>query len=224
MLGFGWISLPNCCGVLGVERFPVEGEFLGNNGHLLVQALVDSEGRFLDVSAGWPSTMKPDAVLRQTKLFTGAEESKDLLNGPPFELIDGNLVPQYILGASCYPLLPWLITPYCHYNMSSVEMAFNNVHKRAVGLVSTAFMRVRAQWRLLRRPWKEECVELLPFIIITGCLLHNFLIKHREIMLDGDMVSLKEQEEVAVYDVVDENARRIRDILALHLSRVSERR
>lgn len=228
VMGFGWISLPNCCGVLGFGRFGVEGQVLGKNGSVMVQALVDSEGRFLDVSAGWPSTMKPEAILRQTKLYLGIEESRELLNGPMYKLSDANSIPQYILGESCFPLLPWLLTPYVRANeedsFGSSEREFNSVHSRAMGLVCTAFGRVRARWQLLSRRWKEECIEFLPFVTVTGCLLHNFMIKCREPMLSENLVFLREGELPVFEGEVDESAQRTRDALASHLSRVSIRR
>ena len=75
-MGFGFSSLPNCFGVLGFTRFKIDDSLLGENGALIVQALVDSEGRFLDVSAGWPSTMKPEIFLRESKLYREVEQSK----------------------------------------------------------------------------------------------------------------------------------------------------
>lgn len=225
---FGWISLPNCCGVLGFGRFGVGGEMLGPDGSLLVQALVDSEGRFLDVSAGWPSTMKPESIFRQSKLYLGVEESQDLLNGPVHELSDGNSLPQYILGDSCFPLLPWLLTPYVRSNeeesFGTLEKAFNSAHTRAMGLVGTAFARVRARWQLLSRQWKEECMEFLPFVVVTGCLLHNFLMKCSEPLPDDNVECLKEEELPVFEGQVNESGEKIRDALATHLSRVSLRK
>ena len=233
VVGFGWSSLPNCFGVLGLAKFAIESEILGKNGFLIVQALVDSEGRFLDVSAGWPSTLKPETILRQSKLFLEVEESKELLQGPSYKLSDGSLIPQYVLGESCFPLLPWLLTPYNRVNeedsFSSAERAFNCAHNRAMGLVGDAFGRVRGRWQLLSvsRKWKEGCVEYLPFVIVTGCLLHNFLIKRNEPMPDEGLSCVEKEgggDHVVAFDgVVDESAMRIRDALAMHLSRVSLR-
>ena len=119
--------------------FKIDDSLLGENGALMVQALVDSEGRFLDVSAGWPSTMKPETILRETKLYREVEESKELLNGPSYNLSEGCLIPQYILGDSCFPLLPWLLTPYNRVNeedsFGSAERAFNTAHDNAMGLI-----------------------------------------------------------------------------------------
>lgn len=232
VVGFGFSSLPNCFGILGLAGFEIEEEILGKNGILMVQALVDSEGRFLDVSSGWPNSMKPETILHESKLYHGVVESRELLQGPSYKLSDGSLIPQYVLGDSCFPLLPWLLTPYSRGNeedsFSSAEIAFNSTHSRAMGLFGDAFGRLRTRWQLLSdsRKWKRGCVEYLPFVVVTGCLLHNFLIKCNDPLLRDKGVSCVEKEgDVLASDgVVDESAVRIRDALALHLSRVSLRR
>lgn len=225
IVGFGWISLPNCCGVLGIEKFELEGHLMGENGSLLVQALVDSEGRFLDVSAGWPGSNKPEDILKRSKLFSGIEESKEYLNGPSFELNSGNSIPQYILGDSCYPLLPWLLTPFGEKNkeLSSSEMAFNGVHHRGMELMGTAFTNVKQRWKLVGKKWKEQCIEAFPFVIVSCCLLHNFLIKCSELLPEEHAEDYRDAG-FPVFDGEDnESGKRIRDALASHLSRVSQR-
>ncbi|CAK8563503.1 unnamed protein product [Lathyrus sativus] len=230
--GFGFNSLPNCFGVLGLAGFGIEDEIPGKKLFLMVQALVDAEGRFLDVSSGWPSSMKPETILQESKLYHDIEESRDLLQGSSYKLSDGSLIPQYILGDSCFPLLSWLLTPYNRVNeedsFSSAENAFNCAHNRAMGLFGDAIGRLRTRWQLLSdsRKWKRDCVEYLPFVIVTSCLLHNFLIKCNDPLLrekNGSCVE-KEGDFVVSEGVVDEGAVRIRDALALHLSRVSIKR
>ncbi|KAL5783393.1 hypothetical protein ACOSP7_008422 [Xanthoceras sorbifolium] len=124
--------------------------------------------------------------------------------------------------------MPWLITPYVRNNeedsFSSAEKEFNVMHSRAMGLVGNAFGRVKSRWQLLGRRWKEECTEFLPYVIVTGCLLHNFLIKFSEPLPDDDVGCLKEEEFPVFEGEVDETGRGIRDFLAEHLSRVSLRR
>lgn len=227
IVGFGWILLPNCCGILGFGRFRVEGDWLGGNGCLLVQALVDSEGRFLDVSAGWPSSLRPNSILCRTPLFSAVEESRELLSGPNFVLSNGSSIPQYILGDACFPLLPWLLTPYNEENsVSSIEMEFNSVHSRAMGLVRRAFARVRARWDLLSKPLKEEHVEFFPVVIFAACLLHNFLMQCSEPVFDENGVGEWEEQdqEVPAYEgELNRFGQVVRDALAQHLSWVSLR-
>ncbi|XP_043700260.1 protein ALP1-like [Telopea speciosissima] len=228
---FGWISLPNCCGVLGFSRFPIDGGALGKkDGAIIAQGLVDGEGRFLDVSAGWPSYMSPDTILRKTKLFQRVEESKELLNGPALELGDGKSAPQYILGDSCFPLLPWLLTPFPESNiddeLSSSQQSFNSAHSRGIELVDKAFGRVKGRWKLLSMRWKEEGMEFLPFVIVTACLLHNFLIKCKE-SLPNECKDWSMDQKFPVFDGLgneNESGERIRDFLASHLILMTEQR
>ncbi|KAI5674434.1 hypothetical protein M9H77_14798 [Catharanthus roseus] len=225
IVGFGWISLPNCCGVLGLEKFQLDGNLLGENGSLIVQALVDSEGRFLDVSAGWPSTMSPESILRQSKFFSCVEESKEYMQGPSFELSDGNSIPQYILGESCFPILPWLLTPYRKSDekdeLNPSETAFNSVHDGGTEIVKMAFGRVRKRWKLVAMKWKEKCFEAFPYVVVSCCLLHNFLIKCSEPMPDENLEVPKDQQFPIFDGEEDEMGKRTRDVLASHLSRTS---
>lgn len=98
---------------------------------------------------------------------------KRVINGPCYKLGDGYSVLQYILDNSCFPLLPWLITPYLRPNeerdsLNLPKKEFNAVHSQAMGLIEMAFGRVRASWQFLSKRWKERCVEYLPFVIVTG--------------------------------------------------------
>ncbi|KAK9100526.1 hypothetical protein Scep_023956 [Stephania cephalantha] len=221
-VGFGSGSLPNCCGVLGFSRVLVEG-----GGSVIVQGMVDWEGRFMDVSAGWHGSIEPSVILSRSKLFSRVEESKELLlNGPLIE-IDATLIPQYVLGDACCPLLQWVMTPFsipnteCDSYLS--EKAFNSVHGEAMRLVRTAFGRVKAGWQLLSMKWKKESVEFLPFIVVTGCLLHNFLLQCGEGVADENVDDFDEHWGFANFEGDgDESGERIRNALASQLSRVSK--
>ncbi|PWA92241.1 Harbinger transposase-derived nuclease [Artemisia annua] len=191
----------------------------------------DSECRFLDVSAGWPSTMKPELVLRQSELFSSVEETRELLNGATYQLNDGTDIPQYILGESCFPLLPWLITPYKKSRLDSddggggegddLEMkeAFNSVHSRGMELVDTAFGRLRARWKILLKEWKEESIESFPYVVVACCLLHNFLIKSNEEFPDEDSDYMRNHDLSEYEGEGDETGERIRSAIAADLCR-----
>ncbi|KAG9138659.1 hypothetical protein Leryth_018553, partial [Lithospermum erythrorhizon] len=230
IVGFGLISLPNCCGVLGFEGFGVEGERGGENGSVIVQGLLDSEGRFLDVSAGWPSSLSGDDIIRKSMLFCGVEDSKVYLNGSSYTLSDGNSIPQYVLGESCFPLLPWLLTPYKRSNedgeLSESEKVFNYVHSKGMELVKKAFGEVKSRWKLVAKNWKEQCVEAFPDVIVACCLLHNFMIKSGdEGKLVDENVEFSGEQFLPVFEGEgDPGGEKTRDVLALHLCRVSQKR
>lgn len=210
--GFCALSLPNCCGALGYAR-------IGDA--VIAQALVDAEGRFLDVSVGWDTAMAPAEILPRTKLYSS--QSLVLANAPHGELIGGS-VPRYFLGPACCPMLPWLVTPYNDMdakNGMSKESIFNNVHSHGMRLVRNAFGHVRSRWRLLDECWKGECQEALPYVVVAGCLLHNFLIKCGE----PDPEEIQEGAAAELFSDFegekDKEGERIRDVLAVHLSLVS---
>lgn len=215
---FGWNSLPNCCGALGFQNFAIDCDLLGKNGSLMVQALVDYEGRFLDVSAGWSSSMKPETILRQSRLFSSVNE---LLNGPCYEIGNGVSVPRYILGDSCFPLLSWLITPYTVLDSNHKEMeAFNLVHNNGMEMVKKAFGKVRARWELLSSNWTEQSVEAFPFVIVACCLLHNFLIKcGNDELQEESLAYFGESTKLPPFEgkEEDDDGKRVRDILASSL-------
>ncbi|KAL6844487.1 hypothetical protein ACP4OV_026160 [Aristida adscensionis] len=210
--GFCALALPNCCGALGYARF---------GGAAVAQALVDADGRFLDVSVGWDPSTPPAEILPRTKLYTS--QALVLANAPHGELIGGS-VPRYFLGPACSPLLPWLVTPYeaeaGAADASSKEGIFNHVHAHGMQVVTNAFGHVRARWRLLDECWKGECQEALPYVVVAGCLLHNFLIKCGEPM--PEEIQQGDADEFAKFGgEKDKEGERIRDVLAVHLSLVS---
>jgi hypothetical protein len=211
--GFCALSLPNCCGALGYARF---GEVA------IAQALVDAEGRFLDVSVGWDPELAPVEILPRTKLYTS--QSMVLANAPQGELIGGS-VPRYFLGPACCPLLPWLVAPYKHVvdatDDLSKESIFNHVHAHGQQVVKNAFGRVRARWRLLEECWKGECQEALPYVVVAGCLLHNFLLQCGEPMTAEIQRNADADVFVDFEGEKDKEGERIRDVLAAHLSLVS---
>lgn len=173
--GFNWMTLPSCCGVVSYSRFPLRNSSSNSNSSasssssssVVAQCVIDSEGRFLDVSAGWPGSMSPVEILARTKLYS----SRPMVLG-----IEG----RYFLGGACCPLLPWLLTPFKGASGDPREAVFNTVHARGMELATRAFARVRARWRLLGTEWKEECAEALPYVVVAACLLHNYLIKCSE--------------------------------------------
>lgn len=214
--GFCALSLPNCCGALGYARF---GEAA------TAQALVDADGRFLDVSVGWDPEMAPAEILPRTKLYTS--QSLVLANAPQGELIGGS-VPRYFLGPACCPLLPWLVTPYRHVvdaiaadDDLSKESIFNHVHAHGQQVVKNAFGHVRARWRLLEECWKGECQEALPYVVVAGCLLHNFLLQCGEPATEVIQRNADDDRFVDFEGDKDREGERIRDVLAAHLSLVS---
>nr|CAD1825722.1 unnamed protein product [Ananas comosus var. bracteatus] len=137
----------------------------------------------------------------------------------------GSSVPRYIIGPSCCPLLPWLVTPFGKHDSepnSSKCGIFNHIHARGTELAEGAFRLVKARWQLLSTTWKEECADALPYVVIAGCLLHNYLIKRDEPLLDEVEVGVEEEGFPDFEERGDEVGERIREVIASHLNAISQ--
>ncbi|KAJ0523770.1 hypothetical protein HanIR_Chr10g0497411 [Helianthus annuus] len=86
-------------------------------------------------------------------------------------------------------------------------------------LVDTAFGRLRARWGILSKEWKEESIESFPYVVVTCCLLHNFLIKSGEEFPDEDSEYTRNHGLSDYEGEGDETGERIRSAIASHLSR-----
>lgn len=209
--GFVRASLPQCCGALGFGRFP------GKGGPIVAQALVDSEGRFLDVSAGWPASASPSTVLRLSKLYSHFEDES---------LVFGSEPPAYVIGGSCCPLLRWLIVPFPGGDDGAGDDAakrmFNSVHWKGMSLVGAAFASVERRWRLLAADWKEGSLEMLPTVLMACCLLHNFAHKCGDVLPWPPEEAPKEEDQFLEYTGKNcEEGERVRAALVARIKQES---
>uniref|UniRef100_A0A1D1ZE50 Putative nuclease HARBI1 n=1 Tax=Anthurium amnicola TaxID=1678845 RepID=A0A1D1ZE50_9ARAE len=227
--GFRWaVSLPNCGGVLGFPRFGAGSGSGSGDGGVMAQVVVDSEGRFLDVSAGWPGSIPPAQILPRTQLFSAqANALASVTGGHDGNGVPGSSLPRYFLGGSYCPLLPWLLTPFPDSDNSEDDPSrrvFNEVHARGMELAEKAVGAVRARWRLLLVRWSAECREALPFVIVVSCLLHNFLFKCSELVADDEVFELTGEERFPDFEGKgDEVGESVREDLAAHLYSVSQK-
>jgi hypothetical protein len=91
---FAMQGMPNCCGVIGSTHFLIEKSSdhdigadyydFSANYSIGMQVVVDGQGRFLDISAGWPGSIPPASVLEKTGFFSRVESS-ELLHSVPVE-------------------------------------------------------------------------------------------------------------------------------------------
>ena len=101
---------------------------------IIMQAVVDSRGLFLDAYIGWPGKVHVARVLVNSTLYKKMSK-KDLLPNWTRKL-DGVEIPLLILGDPAYLFLPWLMKPY---HATSEECHFNYRQSRARMTIENAF-------------------------------------------------------------------------------------
>ena len=138
---------------------------------VIMQAVVDFRGLFMDVNIGWPGKVHDARVLANSSCY------KKACNGtllPDWSRnIGGVNVPLLILGDPAYPLLSWLMKPYLDNAGTTLrERNFNYRQSRARMVVENAFGRLKGRWRcLLKRT--DYHVSNVPDVIASCVTLHN---------------------------------------------------
>lgn len=138
---------------------------------IIVQALVDHKGRFMDVYIGWPGKVHDARVFANSSLYTKGCNG-DLFQPMSRKIGDVN-VPLVILGDPAYPLLPWLMKPYVeNEHTPSDQKLFNYRQSRARMVVENSFGRLKGRWRCLLKKMDFE-LENVAAVVATCIVLHN---------------------------------------------------
>ncbi|MCO5550743.1 hypothetical protein L7F22_004273 [Adiantum nelumboides] len=111
-------GLPNCCGAIDCTHVNIDlprdeqsepwRDRYGNYS-MILQGIVDSKMRFIDVNIGWPGSCNDKRVLRNSGIYRLCQ-GRDHLQGAPFVFQDISF-PKYIVEDGGYVLLPWLMIP-----------------------------------------------------------------------------------------------------------------
>ncbi|KAK4886311.1 hypothetical protein RN001_002582 [Aquatica leii] len=141
---------------------------------ITLQAICDSDKRFLDLFTGVSSKIHDARVFKLSNLSNKLRE----LCGVDF----------HILGDAAYPLKQFLITPYRDYgNLSPEQTIFNMKFSRARVKIENAFGLLKQRFRQLIRT-DFDTVDMTSKFIVSCCVLHNMCID------EGDDWVEEEQE------------------------------
>jgi hypothetical protein len=122
---------------------------------MIMQGVVNADGKFLHVTIGWPGSVNDTRVLRNSELIHKVR-SGEWLTGPS-ELVGELEVPQYIVGDAGSSGLYWLVIPYPGDHLLDIKDRFNYYHSSTRIIVEMAFTRLKGIWKiLLRRMYKLD--------------------------------------------------------------------
>ena len=128
--------------ILSPQECPAD-YYNGKGWHsILMQGVVDHQGRFIDVYIGWPGRVHDARVFANSSLYQRGQ-SKTLL--PDWkEMIAGRNVPLVLLGDPAYPLLQWLMKAFPdNGRLSRQEKHFNYCLSRARVVVEHTLLKMR---------------------------------------------------------------------------------
>ncbi|XP_060095227.1 uncharacterized protein LOC132572328 [Heteronotia binoei] len=231
--GFAAKGFPHCIGAIDATHIPIIApahratEYINSKGYysMVLQALVDHEGRFTDVYAGRSGKVHDARIFRSSPIFRAMNQGTF---GPNAIMdMEGEQVKPVILGDPAYPLLPWLMTPYSGH-LDTSKQRFNDTLNCCRTVVEYAFERLRGRWRcLLSRLDVRE--RYAPRVIVACCILHNICEAKGEPLQEGweEVVrsvsrSYQQPERQPVY-VSNPHAREIRDLFSTYLQRREQR-
>lgn len=120
------------------------------NRKLVTQAVVDANGKCLNVSVGCPGSLHDTRVYRYSKLFERIERGEILTQ--PSRRIGAYNTPPLLLGDSAYPLSQKLLKPYPENAVNGApERRFNPSRCRTRVKVEQGFGELQGRWRCLSK-------------------------------------------------------------------------
>ena len=145
---------------------------------MAVQAIVDRDYLFRDISVRWPGSIHDARVFVNSLIFKRITDD-NILAGMDCTLC-GSRGSVCIVGVSAHPLQTWLMKPFIDSPSLPVQQQCFNYHlSRARTVVENTFGRLKARWRrLLKR--NDMTPDNIPSIIAVCCILHNLCEIHRD--------------------------------------------
>ncbi|KAG5275883.1 hypothetical protein AALO_G00125580 [Alosa alosa] len=147
-----------------IQRPPVRGgDYMNRKSYysVLLQGIVDAEGRFINVFTGMAGRVHDARMLRSSPFFQEWQEK---------------MGEYHLLGDSAYisQHFPFIITPRRDNGaLTDADLRRNADISRGRVIVEQAFGRMKCKWRRLR-DLQNTCTVTVVKIILAACYLHNF--------------------------------------------------
>ena len=149
-------QLPNCCGAIDCSHVLIYTPaiettkgYVDRAGKMsvILQAVVDSLGRFLDITAGWAGSVNDKRVFSNSPIGDMLR-NKELLQSPVVDVKGINVLP-YLVGDAGYTLEPFNMTPYPGVSLPRQRERFNFYQSSTRIIVEQAFGRLKGRFKWL---------------------------------------------------------------------------
>lgn len=198
-------NFPNCIGALDGKHFNIQSP--PNSGSLyfnykktfsvVLMALVDANYNFTIVNVGSYGKNSDGGIFANSNL--GKELQRNNLSLPEASYLPGSstTAPYVLVGDEAFPLKTYLMRPFPGTNLSTDKRIFNYRLSRARRVVENTFGQLTSKFRIYNRR-----IHALPKnvdnIILSTCILHNFIKKYDKETLFAEVASTN--ETLAAYD------------------------
>ena len=209
-------KLPNIAGAIDATHIKIKAPkdsavdyFSRYQQHnVVMQAVVNGKGAFMDVTAGFPGSTHDAQVLRNSLIYKKAEHG-DILAAGPIHRVDGSEIQPYLVFS------PWLQKPFPKGTRED-EIRFNQELSSARVQVECALGILKSRWRILMG-MEESKVQLISKIILACAILHTFCTLHGDEWVENDENSDHEQGD---NDEILRPGDNIRKVLKAYLSSI----
>ncbi|CAH1977608.1 unnamed protein product [Acanthoscelides obtectus] len=178
-------NFPNVIGALDGKHIMLQAPF--NTGSdffnykeffsIVMLALVDASYNFMFVDVGTQDRISDGGVFNDSLLKE--KNDNESLNLPPPKQLDGTnyVIPYHFVADTAFPLSNHIMKPYPgQHPKGSTKRVFNYRLSRARCIVENVFGILASVFRVLRKPMLLQ-PEKAQLVVMTVCLLHNFLRK-----------------------------------------------
>ncbi|XP_029938681.1 protein ALP1-like [Salarias fasciatus] len=138
------------------------GDFMNHRSYysVLLQGIVNEQGRFIDVFAGLPGMVQDARMLTESHFYPESQEK---------------MGEYFLLGDSAYAerAFPFIITPtQDDGTLSEADLRRNTKISQGMSIVEQAFGRMKCRWKRLR-DLQTTRLDRVVMIILAACCLHN---------------------------------------------------
>ncbi|CAM4597615.1 unnamed protein product [Leuciscus chuanchicus] len=177
---------------------------------IILQAVCDHQGRFIDTYVGWPGSVHDARVLRYSPLYRRS------VYPPPG---------HFILADGGYPCLQHplpLITPYKRPVRGVGAQRFNLHHSRARSIIERAFGMMKTRFRSIFLKALEVHHTFVPHVITACAILHNICLGVGDIMAPEDEHEEDDAEDEGEHVLETVSGAPWRDQLSAEVSALEE--
>ncbi|XP_071054469.1 uncharacterized protein [Onthophagus taurus] len=195
-------NFPNCLGALDGKHISIQAPH--NSGSLffnykktfsvVLLALVDANYNFIAVDVGAYGKNSDGGIFANSSLGKALQQNS--LSIPQNAALPNTATeaPFVIVGDEAFPLKTYLMRPYPGKDLDGPKRIFNYRLCRARRIVENAFGILTQKFRIYNRRIQAKA-ENVDYVILTTCILHNFIKKIDTNTYKHDITSTTVAEE-----------------------------